>query len=427
MKRVFSVFMFILLLIGLSALAFNIQPVKASGTIYIRADGSIDPPTATISTVDNVTYTFADNINDSIVIERDNIVVDGAFHIVEGTGSGDGITLSGRTNVTIKNTNIKNYWYGIYLNSSLGNDISGNNITENNGWGIYSEYSYSSDHNSISGNSVTNNGHGISLTRSSGNSISGNNITANEMYGIMLAYLSNYNTISGNNITANTGYGIVHGYSSGNTISGNNITANESSGIGLDYSSNNSISGNNITANTGGGIALQHSTQGNSVSGNNVANNAGGISLYNSSGNSVSGNNITENNGYGIWLGSSSNNSIFHNNFFNNAQQVISSSLNVWDDGYPSGGNYWSDYNGTDSNQDGIGDTAYVIDANNIDNYPLMVQYVIPEFPTFLILPLFIVATLLAVTIYRRKQRSAARAFSESSPKPGPKIRGVLT
>jgi len=54
---------------------------------------------------------------------------------------------------------------------------------------------------------------------------------------------------------------------------------------------------------------------------------------------------------------------------------------NVWDDGYPSGGNYWSDYNGTDmlsgpyqneSGSDGIGDAAYAIDTNNIDRYPLM-------------------------------------------------------
>jgi hypothetical protein len=52
-----------------------------------------------------------------------------------------------------------------------------------------------------------------------------------------------------------------------------------------------------------------------------------------------------------------------------------------WDDGYPSGGNYWSDYNGTDllsgrdqneTGRDAIGDTEYFIDGNNTDNYPLM-------------------------------------------------------
>jgi len=47
------------------------------------------------------------------------------------------------------------------------------------------------------------------------------------------------------------------------------------------------------------------------------------------------------------------------------------------DDGYPSGGNYWSDYNGTDDNGDGIGDTPYIIDADNQDKYPLMKPYVL--------------------------------------------------
>jgi hypothetical protein len=91
----------------------------------------------------------------------------------------------------------------------------------------------------------------------------------------------------------------------------------------------------------------------------------------------------------------------------NNSSQVSSSSVlfpsstNLWDNGVE--GNYWSDYNGTDSNQDGIGDTPYIIDANNVDHYPLMAQYVIPEFPTFIILPIFFALTLLAVILYKRK------------------------
>jgi len=138
-----------------------------------------------------------------------------------------------------------------------------------------------------------------------------------------------------------------------------------------------------------------------------------GIFLSDSNNNTVIGNNVTASELDGIYLYSSSNNTLYHNNFINNTSQVVSlSSTNTWDNGYPSGGNYWSDYNGTDlysgqyqnvTGSDGIGDTPYVIDANNTDHYPLMNQVVITEFQPFLLLPLFIVVTLLIVAIHRKK------------------------
>jgi hypothetical protein len=53
----------------------------------------------------------------------------------------------------------------------------------------------------------------------------------------------------------------------------------------------------------------------------------------------------------------------------------IPSYANVWDDGYPSGGNHWSDHNPQDEDKDKVGDVPYVIDENNTDRYPLIYPY----------------------------------------------------
>ncbi len=75
--------------------------------------------------------------------------------------------------------------------------------------------------------------------------------------------------------------------------------------------------------------------------------------------------------GYGVYLRFSLNNVIHHNNFINNAPQAgVDTFHNTWDDGRE--GNYWSDYNGTDSNHDGAGDAPYVLNKENIDHHPLM-------------------------------------------------------
>ncbi len=226
----------LVLFMALFGVVLHVPVVKASETIYIRADGTIDPPTPLISTVDNITYTFNADINGPIVIERNNILVDGAGYTVTGSGSGNGITLASRSNVTVRNMTIKNFHYGFWLGSSSSNTLSGNNVAHN--W-----------------------------------------------------------------------YGFWLGSSSSNTLSGNNVTANRWYGIWLDYSSSNTLSGNNFIDNT------YH------------------VSIWSP--------------GY----------------------------ANSWDDGYPSGGNYWSSYGGTDTNCDGIGDSNCTIDADNVDRYPLMGMY----------------------------------------------------
>jgi parallel beta-helix repeat protein len=108
-------------------------------------------------------------------------------------------------------------------------------------------------------------------------------------------------------------------------------------------------------------------------------------------------------------------NVFYHNNFVNNIQFVFIGYVpdsNFWNNDEE--GNYWSNYNGTDNDGDGIGDTPYIINGDNQDNYPLMVPVeipeteipeTIPEFTSWIILPLFFVATLVVVAIKRKSFR----------------------
>ena len=106
------------------------------------------------------------------------------------------------------------------------------------------------------------------------------------------------------------------------------------------------------------------------------------------------------------------NDTIFKNNF--SIEHLVVNGGNFWDN--VSVGNYWSDYNGTDSDGDGVGDTPYVIDENNQDNYPLMAPFESlpsPEpqprefFPTMLILASLVPAAVvgLGLFVYFKKRK----------------------
>ena len=130
-------------MLGTVATAVEVRAVRTSGTVFIRADGSIDSPTAPVSTLDNVTYTLIGNITvdaSGIVIEKDNVKLDGAGYTLLGSGLETGIDVSNRENVTIENTRIGEFYFGIFLNYSENCRIRENTLTHN-GYGIPLVYS----------------------------------------------------------------------------------------------------------------------------------------------------------------------------------------------------------------------------------------------------------------------------------------------
>jgi parallel beta-helix repeat protein len=216
---------------------------------------------------------FTENINDSLVIERDNIVIIGQGHILQGSGDGTGITLVGRTNVTVQNITVQNFSYGIRLDASSDITVSNNTIEDNTSDGIYIVY-------------------------------------------------SDFSTFYGNTIALN--------------------------------------------------------------------------------------------NRYGIELSSSGNNKFFHNNFIENTDDnvyVFDSFNNIWDNDYPSGGNYWSDYearypNATELDDSGMWNTTYIIDSYNMDRYPLMLPWVIPEFSAPALVLYLSILSILAVKLANKRKKS---------------------
>ena len=131
-------------------------------------------------------------------------------------------------------------------------------------------------------------------------------------------------------------------------------------------------------------------TTNNSFVGNSVAECVVGV-LLSGSNNSVTRNYLATNE-VGLFFGTNEpgtvplNLTVSHNSFVDNVRQLggclcreqynASEPIHTWDDGKE--GNYWNDYNGTDANGDGIGDTAYVFDPQNKDRYPLMESIATP-------------------------------------------------
>jgi len=192
----------VIVLVCMLGFSTEVQQAKAQVTFYIRADGSIDPPTAPISTFDSLTYTFTGNIFNPIVIERDNITIDGSGHILQGPGPGPyyAMNLTERYNVTVKKTIIENFGMGIYVVDSSKITILQNIVRNNAATGVYI---YRSSNCNVIDNKLINDGRGLGVYLFSGyNTISGNLVKDNSERGMYLNARSNL--YYGNNFINNT-------------------------------------------------------------------------------------------------------------------------------------------------------------------------------------------------------------------------------
>ena len=129
--------------------------------------------------------------------------------------------------------------------------------------------------------------------------------------------------------------------------------------------------------------ALLYYAENNTVNNNELSDSENGIFASHSTNNHLTRNCIFNNSIGTTLMFDAYNNTIIHNNFIDNNQSLrIRDTTNIFDNGIE--GNYWSDYSGEDINSgpyqnetgsDGIGDTPYVIDGENQDDYPMMHPY----------------------------------------------------
>ena len=272
-------------------------------------------------------------------------------------------------NVTVYHSGAGSQDAGIVLNSVNKGTLTNNSFSDNYN-GVYIVYG---NNNTLSENIVSNNiKNGIYLDSSNNNTVSGNTANINGDYGIRLASSFN-NTVSGNTANNNGQFGIYLVYGHNNTISGNTANNNTYYGIHLWGYDNNIVSGN--TANNNGyyGIYLLYSDN-NVVLRNDAHNSRAGITLAESIENEILGKICSNNWEWGILVHSDSAlNIISKNNFTNNYRHAKDDGYgNQWDNG--SIGNYWDNYTGVDTDDDGIGESPYTYIFGSVgsqDNYPI--------------------------------------------------------
>lgn len=399
MKRVQVVFIFSLILVWSIIPHLNADDSNVNSILIVDNEG--DGDFLTIQSAINqakpgdIIRVYSGTYIETLLIETDEIRIEGVSFelgsgsdtsapIIQGISSGDvihinssyceitgfciqnsgtnyfdaGIGIYGDNN-EISNNSIYGNFYGIVINNCSDTKLENNTILSNVMDGVFI---YSSIKPIIIYNSLRENGcQGIFLYDVTSAQISDNIIYLNDKDGIHLRDKCFNNIISDNSIYSNGIDGIKFMFLeiAHNTITRNSIYSNGWNGIHLMAGNENQIKNNQIKLNLFNGIHIGSSNS-----------------------NLITKNTIQENKCEGIYIFSeeSMNNQIYNNNII--GENVFDNGENHWDGGSSKGGNYWSYYNGTDENNDGIGDTPYIIPGRgNKDHYPFMQPLLPPDKP----------------------------------------------
>ncbi|MEM3626592.1 MAG: right-handed parallel beta-helix repeat-containing protein [Candidatus Bathyarchaeia archaeon] len=402
----------------------GINAVDGGGTVHVGAG----------------TYFEHLTISKPLTLEGENR----ATTIIDGSGSGNVIEVSSTYGVTVSGFTVQNGGgNGVFLWDADNCQLEDLDVKSNGGHGIFTQYSEYVVIMNVE--THANVGQGIALgLYPSYNIIEGVNAYSNS-HGITVYDWPTDVTIKDCNVYLNTYQGIILGWTTDGVIRNCNAWSNGQEGIKLEASSNSrvedcistsnahgigiSVFGYNVITrcqasnNLGNGFYLS-SAYGCTIEKCLSSSNTVGISFWGGfwgiwTQNNVVTENIISGNGLGIDVFDKycTDNLIYHNDFIGNTQQASDAASNAWDNGYPSGGNFWSDYMGVDvysgvnqdePGSDGIGDTPYDVDADTMDRYPLMERWnptpptpSVPEPPIIIL----ITAVTVGISLLKRKRR----------------------
>jgi len=338
---------------------------------------------------------ISEQYGDCILIQRNSTILDCQNKTIGGDGDtyGTGIYVDAfhstpLDNITIRNCVVSGFLNGIKLYGSATNKVTNSSISNantscNRNNGVKLEYSDSITMEDVVSNSNYQ-GSGIYASHLNSSNLTNITLNLNENNGLCI-YHCDQNTMKNIEASSSNSYGFYWYYSDSNDVEG--ATTNSNGWDGIYYTNSDSNNFSNVISKDNGnsGIYGSYCDYNRIMNTTADSNERYGIRFYNSISNTITNSTMENNSLYGIYLRYDRLNNIY-NNLFNNTNNVYlypASYVNVWNTtptpgpnivgGPYIGGNYWSDYTGTDGDGDGFGEAPHDIAGGaNQDHLPLV-------------------------------------------------------